>query len=234
MHYSTTWYHLDKNDVVLSAYKQRACFSSIINSHNFEKECKYLLYDFSNMEVTQEEARKYFLFLKSIPEFKELMPKSCSQMAKDMEYKVDLHKYNGTKIFTMLTLIRAVVEDPEIVREVISFDRKVKYSISNFGILKLCGSVHTKNTNHWITMCVDKRNLDKMFKTQIYWDALEPCIKTGLGRNIYNTFVQDNEGYAVLQPVGQADINKVRAEKHKPKVAVKQQQYETAVLQLGF
>ena len=233
--YSTTWYHLDKNNKVLASYEAQACFGSITRPGTFEKDCQYLLYVFKGqMEVTQEEAQQYFLFLKSIPEFKELMPKSCSQMAKDMEYKVDLHKYNGTKIFTMLTLIRAVVEDPEIVREVISFDRKFKYSISNFGILKLCGSVHTKNTNHWITMCVDKRNLDKMFRTQIYWDALEPCIKTGLGRNIYNTFVQANEGYAVSQPVGQADINKVRAEKHKPKVAVKQQQYETAVLQLGF
>lgn len=235
MAYSTTWYHLDKNDVVLSAHQKRACFGSIINSHNFEKECKYLLYDFSNMEVTQEEARKYFLFLKSIPEFKELMPKSCTKMATEMKYKVDLHKYNGTKIFTMLTLIRAVVEDPEIVKEVISFSRKFKYSISNFSILKMCGSVHILNSNHWITYRVDKKNINKMFKTTLYWNKQEPCINTGLGRNIHTTFNYAEDGFAVRQSIDKKYIDSIKAEKDKPNKKVhNQKMYDSAYLQLGF
>lgn len=235
MGYSTTWYHLDKNDVVLSAHKQMACFSSIINSHNFEKECKYLLYDFSNMQVTQEEARKYFLFLKSIPEFKELMPKSCTKMATEMKYKVDLHKYNGTKIFTMLTLIRAVVEDPKIVKEVISFSRKFKYSISNFSILKMCGSVHQLNYNHWITYRVDKRNINKMFGTTLYWNEQEPCINTGLGRNIHTTFNHDGDIYITKYPVKLSDIKRIKDEKNKPAIKKEhKQRYDTSYLQLGF
>lgn len=236
MGYSTTYYQLDKNNKFLKEYIGVACFSSITNGpHNFEKECKYLLYDFSNMQVTQEEARKYFLFLKSIPEFKELMPKSCSQMAKDMAYKVDLHKYNGTRIFTILTLIRAVVEDPKIIQAVIAFDRKFKYSISNFSILKMCGSVYQSNSNHWITQQVNKPNLTKMFRTREHWDSEIPCIKTGLGKNIFNTFTFNNEGFAVKNPVRETDIKAVREEKNKPNKKVHtQKMYDTAYLQLGF
>ena len=235
MSYSTTWYHLDKNDVVLSAHQKRACFGSIINSHNFEKECKYLLYDFSNMKVTQEEARKYFLFLKSIPEFKELMPKSCTKMATEMKYKVDLHKYNGTKIFTMLTLIRAVVEDPKIVKEVISFDRKFKYSISNFSILKMCGSVHHLNSSHWITYRVGKKNINKMFGTTLYWNEQEPCINTGLGRNIHTTFNHAEDTYITKDSVELSDIKRIKNEKNKPAIKKEhKQRYDTSYLQLGF
>lgn len=234
MSYSTTWYHLDKNNNIVEGYKGQACFSPITNTASFHKDTKYLLYDFSNMKVTQEEARKYFLFLKSIPEFTELMPPSCTAMAKTMQYKVDLHKFNGTKIFTILTLIRAVVEDPKIVKEVITFSRKFKYSISNFSILKLCGSVHMSNSGHWITMEVDKGNLDKMFNTRIYWDDLTQCIQTGLGKNIHNTFKFGNEGFATKNPVTRKDIEKVRDEKDKPKKVVRQKMYDNMYLQLGF
>lgn len=235
MSYSTTYYQLDKDNKVLKEYIGVACFRDIISQYNFEKDCQYILYDFSNMKVTQEKARQYFLFLKSIPEFKELMPKSCSQMAKDMEYKVDLHKYNGTRIFTMLTLIRAVVEDPKIVREVIKFDRKFKYSISNFSILKMCGSLYMDNCGHWITNRVDKSNLPKMFNTRMHWDRPEPCIKTGLGRGIHATFGFSGDSFAPRNPVTSNYLKEIKAEKNAPKkVVVRQKMYDTAYLQLGF
>lgn len=233
MSYSTTYYQLDKDNEVLKEYIGVACFSDITSQYDFEKDCQYLIYDFSNMKVTQGEARQYFLFLKSIPEFKELMPKSCTKMAETMRYKVDLHKFNGTKIFTILTLIRAVVEDPKIVQQVVAFDRRFKYSISNFSILKLCGSVYTSNSNHWITMRVDKTNLNKMFNTREYWDSEIPCIKTGLGRKLFSTFIFADEGYATKNPVREADIKVVREEKDAPqKKAMKM--YDTTHLQLGF
>lgn len=232
MGYSTTWYHLDKNNKVLSNHVGQACFSYIRQKYNFEKNCQYLIYDFSNMKVTQEEARQYFLFLKSIPEFKELMPKSCKDMANSAQYKVDLHKFNGTKIFTILTLIRAVVEDPKIVQEVIKFDRKFKYSLDNFGILKMCGSVHMENSNHWITERINKPNLSKMFKTRIHWDDPKPCIETGLGSNIHATFNHAGDRYAVVEPVQQRHITAVREEKDKPAKPARKTMYTTNTLQL--
>jgi len=235
MYYKTTWYHLDKDNKVISEHRDKACFSSIREQYNFEKNCQYLLYDFSNMVVSTEEAYKYFLFLKSIPEFKELMPRNCKTMATSMKYKVDLHKFNGTKIFTMLTLIRAVVEDLKIVREVLSFDRKFKYSISNFSILKLCGSVHQLNSNHWITMTMSKDNLDLMFNTRTHWDSKSPCIKTGLGRNVHYTFNCPGDGYAAKNPVSGQDIARIKVEKDSPKKqTVRKVQYDTTSLQLGF
>lgn len=235
MAYSTTYYQLDKDNKVLKKHKGVACFSDIIYQYNFEKDCQYILYDFSNMKVTQEKARQYFLFLKSIPEFKELMPRSCKTMAETGSFKIDLHRFNGTKVFTILTLIRAVVEDPKIVQQVIAFDRKFKYSISNFSILKLCGSVYSSNSNHWITQQVNKPNLTKMFMTREHWDSEIPCIKTGLGRNIFNTFTFADEGFATKNPVRESDIKAVREEKDKPKKAVvRQKMYDTTYLQLGF
>lgn len=235
MSYSTTYYQLDKNNKILKEYQGVACFSGIIYQTEFHKDCQYLLYDFSNMKVTQEEARQYFLFLKSIPEFKELMPKSCKTMAGTAQYKVDMHKFNGTKIFTMLTLIRAVVEDPEIVRAVIQFDRKFKYSLSNFSILKMCGSVHMNNCGHWITNRVDKLKLQEMFNDKYYWNEPTPCIETGLGRNIHYTFNHHDNGFAVKNPIFQKDIDKVREEKNKPNKKVHtQKMYDSAYLQLGF
>jgi len=156
-------------------------------------------------------------------------------MAETGNFKIDLHKFNGTKIFTMLTLIRAVVEDPKIVRAVLQFDRKFKYSISNFSILKMCGSVYQSNSNHWITMQVNKHHLDKMFYTKEYWNSDLPCIDTGLGKNIFNTFTFADEGFAVKNPVRETDIKAVREEKNKPKkAAVRQKMYDTTYLQLGF
>jgi len=235
MYYKTTWYHLDKDNKVISEHVNKACFSAITGSNSFEGTCQYLQYDFSNMMVSTEEAYKYFLFLKSIPEFKELMPRSCTAMATSMKYKVDLHKFNGTKIFTMLTLIRAVVEDPEIVRKVLSFDRKFKYSISNFSILKLCGSVYSLNNNHWITMTVGKQTLEKMFNTRTHWDSESSCFTTGLGRNVHATFNCFGDGYAVKNPVSHHDIARIKAEKDSPKKqTVRKVQYDTTSLQLGF
>jgi len=235
MYYKTTWYHLDKDNNILSTWDNRACFSAITGNGRFEKNCQYLLYDFSNMVVSTTEAYKYFLFLKSIPEFKELMPRNCKAMATSMKYKVDLHKFNGTKIFTMLTLIRAVVEDPKIVREVLSFDRKFKYSISNFSILKLCGSVHQLNSNHWITMTMSKDNLEKRFNTRTHWDSEASCFITGLGSNVHYTFNCPGDGYAAKNPVSEKDIARIKAEKDSPKKqTVRKVQYDTTSLQLGF
>ena len=231
------YYQLDKNNKVVKEHTSRACFYEITqNNTNLHKDCQYLLFDFGKKQtVSNEEARQYFLFLKSIPEFKELMPKSCKAMAETGYFQIDLHKFNGTKVFTILTLIRAVVEDPKIVRAVLQFDRKFKYSLSNFSILKMCGSVYMTNCGHWITNRVDKLKLQEMFNDKYYWNEPTSCIETGLGRNIHYTFNHSVNGFAVKNPIYQKDIDKVREEKDKPKkAAVRQKMYDTTYLQLGF
>ena len=230
MSYSTTWYHLDKDNKVLASYENHACFSSITRPGIFEKDCQYLLYVFKGqMKVTQEQAKQYFLFLKSIPFLKELMPKSCVQMAKDMKYKVDLHKFNGTKIFTILTLIRAVVEDPKIVLAVNRFNRKFKYSVSKFAILKMCGSVYLSNSNHWITMPMDKSNIEKTFASTFWWDDQTPCIMTGLGRHLFETFNFDS--YIVKNQVTYKDIDILCSEEKHKQPAVKTKDFNMLQLQ---
>lgn len=212
MSYSTTWYHLDKNNNILSTWENQPCFSAIRNESNFEETAQYLLYVFKEqMVVTQEEAKKYFLFLKSIPEFKELMPSSCVEMARKEEYKVDLHKYNGTKIFTILTLIRATVEDPEIVRAVLKFDRKFKYSLDKLCILKLCGSIYQKNSNHWITERIHKNSVTEGFRSKVFWNSPTPCFATGIGTHIYDTFNHEDNGW--INEIQEDEINKILAEK---------------------
>lgn len=228
MSYSTTWYHLDKDNKVIDEFIGRPCFSAINNKTEFTNKTQYLLYDFGNMAVTQEQAKQYFLFLKSIPFLKELMPKSCVQMAKDMKYKVDLHKFNGTKIFTILTLIRAVVEDPKIVLAVNRFNRKFKYSVSKFAILKMCGSVYLSNSNHWITMSMDKSNIEKTFASTFWWDDQTPCIMTGLGRHLFETFNFDS--YIVKNPIIYKDIDILYSEEHK-QPAVKTKDFNMLQLQ---
>ena len=232
MNYSTTWYHLDKDNNILSTWNNHPCFSAIRDNTKFEKKAQHLLYVFKGqMKVTQEEAKKYFLFLKSIPEFKELMPKSCVEMARKQEYKVDLHKYNGTKIFTMLTLIRAVVEDPKIVKAVIKFNCKFKYSLSRFSILKLCGSVYQLNSNHWITEKVTKENVAKRFNTTLWWEDPVPCIQTGLGSHIHETFNHEGDGW--ISNIKEYYIKEILAEKDKPKVVTpKDKLYSYVTLQL--
>lgn len=235
MTYSTTWYHLDKNNKVITEYIEQACFAPIKYKIGILDNCQYLLYDFSNMQVSKAQAYKYFLYLKSIPEFKELMPRNCKQMADTMKYKVDVTKFNGTKIFTILTLIRAVVEYVAIVEAVIAFDRKHRYSLSNLCILKLCGSVHQKNSGHWLTMRISKENVAKAFASHLYWDDPTPCSKTGLGSNIFNTFNNNGDGYAPRSPLYQKDIDAVRNEKDKlKKQKVQKVKYNTQELQLGF
>lgn len=230
MAYGVSWYHLDANNEVLSEHMNRACFAAIASNANFEHDCQYLEYDFGQkIAVSQAQATKYFHFIKSIPEFKELMPRSISQMVKSGRYKIDLHKFNGTKVFTILTLIRAVVEDPDIVSAVISFDRKKKYKLSNFSILKMCGSYYHSNSNHWITPRVDKTNLTTMFNNKGNWDSNTPCIETGLRRTLFHTFAFDNDSFAPRNSITEEYIEEVRQG-----ITEQKQKYITASLQLGF
>jgi len=59
MTYSITYHHLDKNNNIISTQSNVACFSYIRFAGRFEINCRYLLFNFRNLKVTQKEATKY-------------------------------------------------------------------------------------------------------------------------------------------------------------------------------
>lgn len=222
----------DSEGNVVKNFTSQACFYQIKNASHFTDKTHSLSFTFSKgIRVTTDEATKYFLFIKSIPEFKSLMPQNCSKAVKEGKFTINLTTNNGTKVFTILTLIRAVIEDPLIVKQVISFDRKFKYSLSKFSILKLCGSVYKTNSNHWITDTIFRNNINKGFASREYWDSRDPCIKTGLGNNLFRTFMFENDGFVVKNPVTDNDIKVIHSENQKPK---RQKQPNNDFLQVDF
>lgn len=187
--YKLCWNHLDKDGNVLKEFTNRSCFALITNKNsNFSKGTKYLEYDFHNKQVTDEEARKFFLFVKKIPHLTHLMPKTITPCIKEKKIRFDLTKHNGTQIFTILTILRMVRENEQAVKKILEFNPKKKYNWTPWGILKVCATAYTENTNHSILPGLDKQNVGKIFATEKYWLDKTPAIKTGLCTRVFDTF----------------------------------------------
>lgn len=236
----TTHYRLyDKNMKQVRERLGAPCFSSIMGSRAFSEEEIFFEYDFCNHDesLSVEDMYKYFLFLKNIPEFTELMPYDVYQMAKDKKIIFDLTKANGIKIFAMVTAIRAVREDPMIVNQVLAFDPTKEYSITKLGILKAAGAVHHHNSGHWLTGPLSIKNLNKSPATRAAWKSAATAKETGFIRGINETFQSAGDGWGTTTPVNLKyieevlDEHRVKVEEPKPK---KKAPLKTKTLILDF
>lgn len=217
--YSTHYRLYDKDMKQTRERLSAPCFSSIMGKSAFTEEEIFFEYDFCNHDksLSVEDMHKYFLFLKNIPEFSALMPYDTYQMAKDKKILFDLTKANGIKIFAMVTAIRAVREDPKIVKQVLAFDPTKEYSISKLGILKAAGAIHHHNSGHWLTGPLSIKNLNRSPSNRIAWKSIAPAKETGFIRGINETFQSTGDGWGTTTPVNLKYIEEVLNE-HPVKV----------------
>lgn len=199
MSYTTKWELLNAKKEVVHTF-QRICFSNHTDTP-FHVNDHYFRYKFDNAVVSDEEMDKYFRFIKATPEFKHLMPRSIKQMVKDKTYTYDLTTGNGSQLFGILSLLRAVVEDPLIVRSVIRFDHKRKHAWSHLAIIKAAGSQHQQNSNHWITGRVSQPNLERGINDMDRWGSEIPAHETGLVSGLFDVFQWPGDGYYAADPI---------------------------------
>lgn len=206
--YNVSWDHLDENYKLVTLHENEICFGEINHAGAFEPGTKYLRYHFANHDssLTDEDLEKYFLYLRSIAFLRPFIPEDCKKMAENKHYTIDLTKANGLKVFTILTLLRAVREAPKAVHQIIKFDPAKRYKLSNWDIVKVLGALHVGNINHWVTMRVSKRSLNTEFFTDEFWNSGVPAIETGLVRKLHTTFSGHNDGWQVMDPVEEPDI----------------------------
>lgn len=220
--YATHYRLYDKDMKLIRERLGTACFSGIMGKNAFTEEEIFFEYDFCNYDksLSIEDMHKYFLFLKNIPEFTDLMPYDTYQMAKDKKIVFDLTKVNGIKIFAMVTAVRAVREDPTIVKQVLAFDPTKEYSITKLGILKAVGAVHHHNAGHWLTGPISIKHLNKSPSTKAAWKSTTPAKETGFIRGVHETFQSAGDGWATTDPVNPKYIETVLNE-HRVKVEEK-------------
>lgn len=235
--YATHWNILDKEKKVIDAQKRRPCFADL--ARKFPDNAQYLEYDFTNYDksLTIHDMYRYFLFLKNIPEFAVGMPYDVYYMAENQKLVVDLEKINGLQLFSLLTVVRAVREDPLIVKEVLKFDHSKEYSWTKLGILKACGSLYKHNSGHWLTGNVSLPNVNKGIRNKTTWESPSTAKETGLIRMVNSTFGLSDDGYAVKIPIKQEHIDAVLAEGtpvEKPKPKRKPAVKKTAKLIVDF
>jgi hypothetical protein len=214
MTYAITYTLLDAKGNQLERFVKAACFSAYVNRCP-SPNTAFILYDFNNMKVTKLQATKYFRFLKTIPEFQYVFEGNTIKGMVDTKlYKIDVRKHNGLKVFVALTLVRAVVEEWDIVKTIAQFSTKFKYSISNLAILKAVGSVHKRNCGHWLTCSVDKKNIAKEFNPSYLdvWNAAPNFANTGLISKINLTFQHQGDGYAPNQPITKPMVEEIAKE----------------------
>ena len=222
MSYNTNWKHLDKDGKVVETFQGRACFACLMHKGAF-KDVQYLEYDFYNAHtsLTEQDLYRYFLFLKSIPEFAGHMPYDPLEMAQTKKATFDLTKINGLVLFAMLTVIRAVVEDPAVVKKVLEFDPTKEYSWTKLGILKACGDTYGENSGHWLHKNIHIDNVNYSPKAVSAWKSKTLAKTTGLVAKLHSTFEAENDGYMCNNPAREATIKAVLAEHIKPVVKKK-------------
>ena len=237
MDYDTYYSILDKDKKPLHKFEGVPCFSAIVNNRDgyITDNTKYIEYDFFNHDTALEviDMYRYFLFLKNIPEFEELMPYDVYQMAQNKKILIDIDKHNGLRIFSLLTVIRAVREDVAIVNKVLEFDPEFTYSWTKLGILKACGAAYFHNSGHWLTDRVDVANVNYSPTKKVGWNSKVPMRDTGLIREVNDTWQTSGDGFTCRSPVNLMQINKVLDET-KPKVKEKPVKKQNVELQLDF
>lgn len=238
MAYKTKWALLDRKGVALQNF-ERICFSNHIDStflrvdeDDYQNSASdtsrkpgtphYLQYQFDNAKVTDGEMQQYFRFIRATPEFAHLMPKSIKKMVASKTYTANLTKVNGLQLFTILTLLRAVVEEPKTVRSVIQFDHKRQHALSHLSILKAAGQ-QSDNFHHWITGSLKGSNLVKGIneENRDAWDDPTPALETGLIAQIHATFQHEGDGFYVTDRVPYNwDKALLAAQPRKPRIDI--------------
>lgn len=236
VNYSTSWNILDKNKKVIDAQKGRACFASLVGARAFPDAAQYLEYDFSNYDTSLsiKDMYKYFLFLKSIPEFALGMPYDVLEMAETQKLRVDITKLNGIQLFSLLTVVRAVREDPAIVQDVLRFDPTVEYSWTKLGILKACGSIHHHNSGHWLTSRISVSNVNKSPTDKKAWDNKATAKETGLIRAVNESFQFSGDGFAPINPIKVSHVDAVLKETEPVPVVKKETKKKIKQLIVDF
>jgi len=241
MAYCTHYNLLDKDKKVVKAFEGVACFSDIVSisgKQYFTQDVQYVEYDFHNYngeKLSEHDLYRYFLFLKNIPEFAEYMPYDIMQMVAEKKIRFDIDKINGLKLFSMLTVVRAVRETPVLVKEVLKFDPEKEYSWTKLGILKACGGVHYENSGHWLTGRVKPANVNKTPETRADWRSTIPARATGLIRLVNATWQWDGDGYAGSpDQVKQTHLDDVRKEQAVPEKKKRAPRKVKEPLQLDF
>jgi hypothetical protein len=229
MDYSIDYYLLNDKKEVTKAFESVACFSGILVDRGKEKfrnfNATYILFSLKNKsnQLTTQQVYQYLLFLKNIPEFAPYMPYDVHKVATDLEITFDLTKMNGVILFSLLTAVRAVIEDPAIVTAVLAFDPEKEYSWSKLGILKTCGSFNRLGDGHWLTQNIDLKNVNKTPASKAAWGSQTPAKETGLLTILNNTWHHEGDGYTCRTPINDKHIKDVLNETDKvvKKVAVK-------------
>ena len=203
MAYRCDYHYYSKGNKECTSSLKNACFSQV-RHYNIPKNAYYFVYDFHNVskDLNKIHLRKYFTFLKSIPLFKELFPMTVKELVDTKKYSLNMHKINGLKAFAGLTLVRAVVDDAQIVKAVCKFSPKFKYSVSNFNILKMCGSAYMHNSGHWLTGIINKNSItDDNIDVDYGWNDETKFKHTGIICQLNNTFQKWNDGWRSNNPV---------------------------------
>jgi hypothetical protein len=240
MAYSIYYELLNEKKEVKEAFDNVACFSGITNYKGkfafINNKAHYLLFNLKNksQELSDEEVYQYLLFLKHIPEFAPYMPYDVLKVSKDLKITFDLTKMNGLILFSLLTVVRSIIEDPCIVKAILKFDPEKEYSWDKLGILKACGSVHKVNEGHWLTQTIDLKNINKTPTTRAAWKSTVLAKETGLISLVHDTWQHDGDGFTCKIFVQEEDINDVLNELLKVVVVKKPRKAKTVNLQLDF
>lgn len=164
------------------------CFSKI--GKNLLKNSTRITYTF-NVIADKKAVEVYIDLLNS---FRKLKPLFYGQKENILngKFTISTEKFNGLQVFTALTLIRAIEESPEIVDNIYTASRTHKNLLLKDKIktLKYFSCVYTTNDNHCIvTYGFRTRHEQKLIDTNYDWLDTSPANKTGLVRNIHNTFM---------------------------------------------
>jgi len=217
--YSIDWDHLNSKKKCVKEFRKAACFSPL----NYEvaskfKDTKYIQFFLENRHgLDDAKLLHYYKWLYAIPEFKPMFLQTPAKILKDKYCLVDVTAHNGTRVFAFLTVMRAVIESPDIIENIFKFSLRKKYSWTKLGILKAVGSIFRESDGHWLSQQIDVGNVDKP-PHGVYWKRDKPCTETGLGRNLHESFMYVNDGWGAVNPVYKRDLIRIEQElKQRPK-----------------
>lgn len=173
MKYSVYFELFDRNEKLLKK-EHRVCFSAL-NHYQGTKLIYYI-----NNKCTKEVTKQYLDTLCLIPEFKTLINPRRYLIYKDTLI-INLTKINNLKLFTLLTLIRILQEQPNIVDLII----KLKLENDTPFIQTLLKNTYNKveNKAHWL--CFYPKKVDFNHPA---WINKTPASNNILLQGLYNMF----------------------------------------------